>query len=228
MADVTKFEGAAKTVLVEKTLTIATIQTSDQRARVYEYLSGLKALKRDISEHYADLRRPFNAALANVRETEREQLSPVETAITHATTILRHYDAAEAERKAEEARRVLEEATRAATARADKLVEAALTATRPEQADALLAQAVAVVTAPPDVPATVEPPKASGRRETWSAEVVDFAALVHAVAAGRVPLTVLKPHQPALNELARAYRQTLDVPGVRAVSDVSYSGAKSR
>ena len=69
--------------------------------------------------------------------------------------------------------------------------------------------------------AWVPPPKAAGVSFStrWSAEVTDLLALVKAVAGGQAPLTVLTPHMPALNAMARKEQDRLDLPGVRAVPE---------
>jgi hypothetical protein len=73
-----------------------------------------------------------------------------------------------------------------------------------------------VVAAPPPL----RPPKVEGvsYRVEWSAEVEDFGALVRAVAAGQQPITLLSANMAALNQLARALKGAMGVPGVRAVS----------
>lgn len=70
-------------------------------------------------------------------------------------------------------------------------------------------------------PPRVEPPKAEGVsfRTQYRAEVVDFAALVQAVATGKAPLTMLQADQAELNRMARALRQAMDLPGVRVVEE---------
>lgn len=78
------------------------------------------------------------------------------------------------------------------------------------------AEAPIVAFAPPPP----EPPKADGvsYRVTWSAEVTDLLALVQAVAAGQVPLKVLQPDSTVLNTMARALKESLALPGVKAVA----------
>jgi len=44
--------------------------------------------------------------------------------------------------------------------------------------------------------------------------IVDFQALVAAVAAGSVPLDVLKPNQVALDKIVKAQGAFCDIPGV--------------
>lgn len=54
-------------------------------------------------------------------------------------------------------------------------------------------------------------------RVTWHAEVTDLMELVKAVAAGSHAIGLLEPNMPALNALAVALKDTLDIPGVEAV-----------
>jgi hypothetical protein len=68
---------------------------------------------------------------------------------------------------------------------------------------------------------TAAAPKVSGVSfaETWYAEVTDFKALVAAVAAGTVALSVLQPDQRVLGAMAKALKGSMSLPGVRVYSD---------
>lgn len=59
--------------------------------------------------------------------------------------------------------------------------------------------------------------------EHWSAEVTDLAKLVKAVAEGKQPITLLAANQTALNQMARAQKAAMNVPGVRAVKKENLS-----
>lgn len=59
------------------------------------------------------------------------------------------------------------------------------------------------------------------RQHGWHAEVVDLLALVQAVADGSIPLAALQPNTTWLDEAAARDRETLGIPGVRAVEGVS-------
>lgn len=59
------------------------------------------------------------------------------------------------------------------------------------------------------------------RQHGWHAEVVDLMALVQAVADGSVPLAALQPNTTWLDDAAARDRQSLGIPGVRAVEGVS-------
>jgi hypothetical protein len=70
-------------------------------------------------------------------------------------------------------------------------------------------------------PAVLPPatPKVDGfsYRTQYSAEVIDFGALIQAVCAGKVPIEVLLPNQLFLNQQARALKGALNYPGVKVV-----------
>lgn len=77
--------------------------------------------------------------------------------------------------------------------------------------------AVGVVFTP--VPSMPPAPKVTGVAfpTHWHAEVTDLTALVDAVAVGQQPISLLLPNEQALNQLARALKGTLRIPGVKAV-----------
>lgn len=63
-------------------------------------------------------------------------------------------------------------------------------------------------------------------RATWSAEVTDVMALVKAIADGTVTPEAIVPNTKFLNQMARAMRENLKWPGVRAVKKTSLSRAR--
>ena len=75
-----------------------------------------------------------------------------------------------------------------------------------------------VFTPPALVPAA---PKAEGVsfRDSYRAEVTDLALLVKAVAAGEAPIAALLPNLPMLNQMARAMKEELRIPGVRVIAE---------
>lgn len=78
------------------------------------------------------------------------------------------------------------------------------------------------------VPALPTMPKVAGilKRDYWSALVEDKLALVKAVASGAVPLAALDPNHAFLNEQARALKDSLRYPGVKAICERSVAGRR--
>ena len=72
----------------------------------------------------------------------------------------------------------------------------------------------ALVMAPPAVPKV----EGGSVRAVWSAQVTDFPRLVQAAAANPALLYLLQPNQVALNQMARAQKEHLSIPGVVAVA----------
>lgn len=131
----------------------------------------------------------------------------------------------EVERRESEARERAEAERRRLQAESDERYLAAAVAAE-DRGDPALAEMIVenapTVAAPPPEPVSVvrpvvERPRAEGVsfRDSYRAEVTDLQALVQAVAAGAQPLTLLQPNMTALNQMARALREQMQVPGVR-------------
>jgi hypothetical protein len=69
------------------------------------------------------------------------------------------------------------------------------------------------------VAATFRPALGISNRVTYRAEVTDIRMLCRAVADGKVSPLLVEANQSALNKLASAERETLNIPGVRVIRD---------
>lgn len=120
--------------------------------------------------------------------------------------------AAERDKKEVAARKAQQDAEAARAAGNEKKAERLET-----KAETLTDQAAAIVA--PQVQRAA--PRASGiaQAEYWSCVVLDFPALVKAVAEGQVPITALQPNTTVLNQMARSLKKELNWPGVRAVRE---------
>ena len=121
------------------------------------------------------------------------------------------------QREQERIRREAEEAARKEIEKAERARIKAMEKGDVEKvakAEERVASVAATVAAAPEIP------KAKGFSITtlWSANVVDFMALVKSVATGKQPIGLLLPNQAALDDLAKAHKENLSVPGVLAVS----------
>jgi hypothetical protein len=56
-------------------------------------------------------------------------------------------------------------------------------------------------------------------RSNWKAEVVDMMSLIKAVAAGNAPAAYHEPNMTALNGAAKAFKNTVQIPGVRQINE---------
>lgn len=172
-------------------------------------------LKAGIVARLAPAKDAAHKAHKAITALERDLCEPIDAARSIITPKVLAYQDAERRRLEAEARAEAERLRVQAEADRQEAVK---------ELDAMgeteLACEVLDAPAPVIAPVRVAAPATAGVsvRETWSAEVYDFAALV---ASGRVEL--LLPNQSALDALARALKTAGNVPGVRFASTKSAS-----
>lgn len=153
-------------------------------------------------------------------------LDPLETAEKNLKTRMAHWQSEQERIAQENARKERERLQKEAEDRrlAEALAAEQVAKEAAQSGDdvgAILAQAQAdaalsapIITAPVRVETA---PKVAGVsfRESWGFEIVDFPALVKAVADGKVPALALEPNDKFLGQQARAMKDQLAYPGVR-------------
>ena len=218
------------------------ITTPDTYVAAGEMLKGIKALRAKIAETFEPhIKRAFEAhrALVAERRAAEDPLTSAEGVIkgklvaydTEQERLRRIEEARvrEEARRQEEIRRLeeaaeLERQSRERAAQAALLVDDEIERQIAQQEAAeLQTQAEATIAEPVEAPVVFVPkatPKVAGivYRETWSAQVVDLMALVRHVAAHPEHANLLTPNTTALNGLARSLRQSMAIPGVKAVA----------
>lgn len=174
-----------------------------------EFLEGQKKLLGD---------KVANWNMAERRRIEEEQRKRDEEARTERDRLAREAAEREAQSRAE-AQRIADEAKKAQEAGdAGKAAELALQAQQTaaagrQDAIALQSQAAAVVSAP-----VIEMPQVKGvvARQTWKARVTDKQALIAHIAQHPEFLELVEVSQSALNQLAKAQKQNMKLPGAEA------------
>ena len=203
------------------------LKIADQQsyALAAERLLGVADLRREIVAHHAPLKKAAHEAWQQVVAAEKRLLDPV-------TAAERIYKAGIAAYEAEQRR--LDAAARAkAEAEARDLAE--------EQRERELEQAeaegadVEEITAMINAPLVVAPPQAQPAFQhakgvtvaaNWKGEVVSLEVLVKAIAAGKANINLVMANETAINQLARATRGTLAVPGIRFFSQSTVRAAR--
>lgn len=208
----------------------------EQRRRAEEARRVAEAEARRVAD---EIRRKAEAEAAEIRRKAEEARAEAERLRRKAEA-----EAAEAQRKAEEARRRAEEEDRKRSAKARAEAEAARCkaeaeaaqarakaeeAWRKAEAEAAEARRMAreadeaegqAMVAPAPVPvAPVEAPtaiKGVSYAENWKAEVTNLKALLKGILEGIVPITAVQPDQSVLDKAAKAMKEHMTWPGVRA------------
>ena len=192
------------------------VTTAAEFVDVSEGLKIIKAKSKDLDALRKSMTQPLDEAKRRILalfKVPQDRLQEAESAIKGA--LLVYSEKQEARRAAEEAR--LREQARKEEERLRARAEKAAAGGHEEKAEALIEQAEGVLT-----PIVASPqPKVSGvtMRTTWKAEVTDKAALIKAVAEGKVPDVALEPNMTFLNQQARSLKDALDYAGVEALSE---------
>jgi hypothetical protein len=195
-----------------------------QRA-INEFFAGPKALLEQAEKAIKGALGVFDAAQRELREkAEREAAEAARKEQERLRMeAAKQEQAAREKREKEEAKaRELEAQGKQAQADARREAAEAAEAARLQDAEAKRMAAEMMPTAPV---VHMETPKVSGlsSRENWSALVTDKMALIKAVAAGEAPAELIDINTATLNRLAKALKNGLNYPGVKAVSDRSYA-----
>jgi hypothetical protein len=179
-----------------------------------ERLLAVADLRREIVAHHAPMKKAAHEAWQQVIAAEKRLLEPVAEAERIYKAGIAAYEteqrrlAAEAAARAEaEARRLAEEE------RERELEQAEAQGADVEEITAMID--APLIVAPPRIEPTFQPARGVTLAANWLGEVTSLETLVKAIAAGKANASLVIPNQAAINQLARATRGTLQVPGVR-------------
>lgn len=200
-----------------------TVRTVEEHGIGLEFLRSIAGAQKAVKDLFAPSKRAADVAHKEIVKAERSLLDPLEAARGLVGMKCATYTEEERRKAQAETLRLKAIARKEAEDRALAEAQAA-----EEAGDKGLADEILSAPAPPPPPVHVAPKVAELRgvyeRETWSAEVVDKAALVRFVAEHFEEWShLLDPVMPQLNGLARAQRDMMRIPGVRAVRTVGQS-----
>ncbi len=177
------------------------------------------------------------AAIVNQKD---EFTKPWDTAKEHISRQLIAYKEEQDRKRREEEEQKRQEAIKAEMARRKAEEEARLAAAAEleaagatEEAKALVEEAVQESEKPVEVyipPTETKKVEIGGGsfRETWRAEVTDIKKLCLAIAQGKASVNLVEANMPALNRLAVALHDQMNIPGVRAVRETGLSKGRQR
>lgn len=178
----------------------------------------LRTLKQYLAK-VAEVLDPIIKAAHAAHKVAVEQKRTLEVPALDAERILK--GRMEAWDRAERDRLQAEQARLAAEAQEEARLAALVAAET--QGDEEAVATIAANEAAPSIafaPPIQEPPKAEGvsYRVIYSAKVVNLPALIQAVAQGKVPEKVLKADQSVLDQMARALKESFNLPGVEVMT----------
>lgn len=206
----------------EKALTIINdakslvIDTRDDYQLGQMLMGDIKTRIKTLEEIRMGQTRPLDESKKKIMDFFRIPIQKLEDAKNYLNKIMVNW-VEEQERKRREEERILQEAAKK-RAEEEALQQAleAEAAGEKEEAEQIISEPVYV----PPIKVVSEIPKSkeSHIRETWSAEIVHFPDLIKAVADGKVDMMALEPCMTFLHSQARSYKQSLNIPGVKAIS----------
>lgn len=206
-----------KSIALMSRATEFVITTSGEFEASGELLREIVTQKKAADTARTDITKPMDEAKRRVMELFKEPSERLRSAETTIKDAMLVFTQAEQRRQAEE----LAEWERLAKIERDRLEKRAETAQeKGDEAKAeVLEEAATQVSAPPP-PA---PTKAEGVHTavTWSAELVDKMELIKAAAADPNLAAYLDVNMKMLNSIARAMKEEMAIPGVKAVSETS-------
>ena len=219
MTPVRELESKALTLAEEARILAVTDQPSYELAA--ERLLAVAALRREIEQHHEPIKRAAHTAWQQVLAAEKRLLDPVADAERVYKSAIAAYEAGQRRIEAEARIKAEAEARRVAEEQREREIEQA------EAEGADLAEVTAMLAAPLSAirPQGQQPAFQSARgistTTNWKGEVISFDALVNAVAAGKASSSLVMANETAINQLARATRGTLEVPGIRFFSQAT-------
>lgn len=199
------------------------LQVMDQESydRAAQAVRGVAQLRKEIVAHHEPMKRAAHAAWQAVLEQERKLLDPVAEAERIFKQRLAAYDAEQRRIEAESRAQAQKKADALAAVQREHEIEAAELA----GADAQEIAAICNEPLPVVMPDVSEPvfQKAAGisTAANWKGTCISLQQLVKAIAEGKANLNLVSDNPTAINQLARATRGTLQVPGIRFYNEPS-------
>jgi len=178
---------------------------------------SIKDLKKKVSDHHEEIISLAHQTHKKAIAQRDKILVPLTGAGKSVKTAMETYDREQERIRQEQERRLREIARKEEE---DRQLEEALEAEQngeQEEAEAILEEPAYV---PPVVVPKTTPKLKEGPvyRPIWQYEVIDFLALVKAVASGKAPILALQANNVFLGQQARSLKDTMKISGVRVFS----------
>lgn len=202
--------GEKALIAVEEAKYFVVINNDEDLERANKLYKLLDTLKKNIKDKYDDvISKMYESWKFGIAKRDKYYV-PADEQSKRLKQIIAEYLRVKEERRKAEEERLYKQAVAEEEERKKQEAEA-----NPELAEEILAEPIIV--APVIIPKDI-PSGGPVLRRVWGAEVTDFAALVKAVAEGKVSDLALEPNMKFLNAQAKSFKEKLQIAGVRAYS----------
>ena len=216
-----------------------TIQNDAGYEVATSFLKRIKAFRREVGASFDPIIQTTNQAHKEAIGQKKKVEAPAIQAESIVKKKIADYQDKQEKIRIEEQRRLDEEARRIEAAQAEKAAkearaaaaiakaqgDAERAAAAKQAAETQTQQAAGLLegTIKPETKLTPfsEVPKAEGVSisKRWYASVTDLRKLAASVGQGEVPLDCISPNMSVLNHMARNQKESMDITGVKAVSE---------
>lgn len=204
-----------KAIAVDEQAKALVVKTQPQYDEANKFILTIKSLQKEIKDTFGPIITKAFQAHKEAKAQETRHLEPLLKAEAFIKDKMMVYLRQQEAIRAEQERKLQAEAEKKRQEALAK-AEAARAEGKESKAEKYEEKAAQVVA--PQLASTVDKGSAIVTKR-WSAEVTDLMALVKGVAAGQVPLACVEANMVALNGQARALKNSMNYPGVKAVSE---------
>lgn len=208
-----------KAVEINAQATSITIKNQATYDSANVFLRNIKALQAQVKDAFRPIIEQAHKAHKIAVAQEKEHLAPLEKAAALISSKMLAYWQ-EQERSRREAEAKLQAKAEKERQEALAKAEAARANGKETRAEKYEEKAASIIA--PQLAPSIDKGGAIIKK-LWSAEVYDLRALVTAIAAEKAPLSLIEPNMTAIHAQARAFKDTLNLPGVRAVCEDNLS-----
>jgi hypothetical protein len=200
---------------------IAALTITDQESYnvAVEKRTAAKGWLKKAEDWFDGIQRPAYDAYKNILNQRKLVCEPTESAIKKINAALIDFDREQDRIRREEQRRLEDEARRQAEEERLRLAAEVEESGADEETINAVLDAPIEITTPVVAPRTYEKSSAVNFRDNWSGECFDLLDLVKAVAKDKSKIGLLQVNQTALNQMAKALKETMAIPGCRAVNN---------
>jgi hypothetical protein len=221
MKEIIEIESEAISLAEQGKSIVVTDQISYNQA--VDFRVGLKDFIKKVDNVFDPLKKKAHESWQAICKQQNTIKKPAESALSAIDDSLRTFTVEQERLRREEEDRLRREAEEKSRREAeDERLRLAETAKQngasDENVDEILDAPIIVNTPVAIAAPTYEKSAAVVMRDNYSAEVTNLHELVKAVAKDKSKLNLLQANQTALNAMARALKDTMSIPGVRAVN----------